>query len=200
MSINLEPYLVDSQIIDWRTPEVSAKAEQLKRAAGLAADSSDELSIIKTVFNYVRDEISHSTDALATMVTCKASDVLAHRTGFCFAKSHLLAALLRANRIPVGFSYQRLSLGRNQFCLHGLNSIYLRDFGWHKVDARGNNERISTQFNPPEVSLAFSADGLGEQNSVSVYERPLKVVAKALESASSVEQLERSLPDSFLNQ
>jgi len=36
-------------------------------------------------------------------VTCKASDVLIYGTGYCYAKSHLLAALLRANAIPAGF-------------------------------------------------------------------------------------------------
>lgn len=32
-----------------------------------------------------------------------ASEVLRERTGFCFAKSHLLAAPLRATGIPTGF-------------------------------------------------------------------------------------------------
>ena len=26
------------------------------------------------------------------------------------------------------------------YCLHGLNAIYLKEFGWYKVDARGNRE------------------------------------------------------------
>lgn len=198
MSINLEPYLAHSRIIDWKTPKVLAKAEQLKSAAGLNGSASDELLLITTVFNYVRDEISHSTDAQASVVTCKASEVLAHQTGFCFAKSHLLAALLRANGIYVGFSYQRLSLGNGQFCLHGLNSVYLSEFGWHKVDARGNNERISTHFAPPKVSLAFDSDGPGEQSSLHVYQAPLEVIAQALELAESVDQLDQNLPDQIL--
>ncbi|WP_338430147.1 transglutaminase domain-containing protein [Synechococcus elongatus] len=35
--------------------------------------------------------------------------MLEYRTGYCYAKSHLLVALLRACSIPAGFCYQRLS-------------------------------------------------------------------------------------------
>lgn len=34
-------------------------------------------------------------------------------SGICYAKSHLLAALLRANKIPAGFCYPRLSAYEN---------------------------------------------------------------------------------------
>jgi len=40
------------------------------------------------------------------VVTCSASEVLREGTGICFAKSHLLAALLRAVGIPAGLCYQ----------------------------------------------------------------------------------------------
>lgn len=43
-------------------------------------------------------------------VTCSASDVLQHRSGICYAKSNLLAALLRKEGIPTRFCYQRLIL------------------------------------------------------------------------------------------
>ena len=56
----------------------------------------------------VRDEISHSGDFRVNQPTCAASEVLRHKAGWCFAKSHLLAALLRANSIPAGLCYQRL--------------------------------------------------------------------------------------------
>ncbi|MDD1704799.1 MAG: transglutaminase family protein [Methanoregula sp.] len=47
-----------------------------------------------------RDEIRHSGDLRRNPVTLKASEVLAYRIGFCSAKSHLPAVLLRANGIP----------------------------------------------------------------------------------------------------
>lgn len=61
--------------------------------------------------DFVRDQIRHSADYRPNPVTCKASEVLRHGTGYCYAKSHLLAALLRANGVPAGLCYQRLSVG-----------------------------------------------------------------------------------------
>ena len=46
------------------------------------------------------------------------------KEGICYAKSHLLAAILRANLFPTGFCYQRLVLDDktdSRFVLHGLN-------------------------------------------------------------------------------
>lgn len=121
----LAPYLAACPIIDWQHPAVLAMAEQL--AAGLPGD----LEIARACYEFVRDEVTHSLDARQNPVTCTASEVLEHRTGYCYAKSHLLAALLRANGIPAGLCYQRLRFADDQpeFCLHGLNAVYLRDFG-----------------------------------------------------------------------
>ena len=71
-------------------------------------------------------------------MTCSASQVLLHGTGFCYAKGHLLAALLRANAIPVGSCYQRLRIDGTgpPFCLHGFNSVHLPAIGWYRIDAR----------------------------------------------------------------
>jgi transglutaminase-like putative cysteine protease len=80
----------------------------VKKAA--KGDNSDE-SISNNCFQFVSDEIKHSLDYRLNPVTCKASDVLFHKTGYCYAKSHLLVALLRANGIPSGLCYQRLSIG-----------------------------------------------------------------------------------------
>lgn len=98
-------------------------------------------------------------------VTCRASDVLKYRTGYCFAKSHLLAALLRANQIPAGFCYQRLTMDdppaqeqndRNLRCtLHGLNAVFLPGIGWYRVDSRGNREGVDARFTSPQEQLAF---------------------------------------------
>lgn len=49
----------------------------------------------------VRDRIKHSNDYKLNPITRKASDVLKHGTGYGYAKSHLLMALLPANNIPL---------------------------------------------------------------------------------------------------
>jgi transglutaminase-like putative cysteine protease len=74
----------------------------------------------------VRDQICHGLDFKLNPISCKASEVLKHGTGYCYAKSHLLAVLLRANKIPAGLCYLGLSFNGNgaPLCLHGLNAAY----------------------------------------------------------------------------
>jgi hypothetical protein len=53
----------------------------------------------------------------------------------------LLAALLRANGIPVGLCYQRLTItDQPPFCIHGLNAVCLQDHGGYHIDVRGIGE------------------------------------------------------------
>ena len=98
----LQKYLAISEYIDRDHPSVAAKA------AELAGTRRGEIEVARRCFEFVRDHIQHSVDFRRNPVTCKASDVLLHGTGYCYAKSHLLAALLRANGIPAGLCYQRL--------------------------------------------------------------------------------------------
>ncbi|MBD3790736.1 MAG: transglutaminase domain-containing protein [Campylobacterales bacterium] len=142
-----------------------------------------DLEIAKNCFEYVRDNINHTGEHKDNISTIKASDVLKYKTGWCYAKSHLLASLLRANNIPTGFCYQRLSCSEYKddiYCLHGLNAIYLKEYGWYKVDARGNKEGVNAQFNPPIEKLAFELEE-NEFNLPEIYAKPLEVVVQTLE-------------------
>ena len=147
----LDRYLAPSRFIDFDTPEVRDCARSLAAAASGATD------IARRCFEFVRDEIRHSADFRLNPVTCRASDELRHRTGFCYAKSHLLAALLRANGIPAGLCYQRVSVGDGgaPYCLHGLNAVHLPETGWYRLDARGNKPVVDARFTPPVEALAF---------------------------------------------
>ena len=78
-------YLKSSRYIDHQHPELQALAKQL--STGLSLEQ-DECEIAKRCFEYVRDEIQHSWDYQVDIVTCAASDVLKHQTGYCYAKSH----------------------------------------------------------------------------------------------------------------
>lgn len=172
----MKAYLEDTDIIDYNNQEVLALAKNL--AQGCETD----VQVAKNCFEYVRDEIRHSGDYQDEITTYKASDVLKHKTGWCYAKSHLLAALLRANGIPTGFSYQRLSCSEYRddvYCLHGLNNIYLKEFGWYRVDARGNKEGVNAQFNPPHEQLAFEL-GEHEFDLLEILAEPLDEVINAL--------------------
>ena len=186
----LDAYLAETEIVDWSHENVRVLADEL------SGDDGD-CAVATRCFHWVRDEIRHSVDHGDQMLTLSASDVLRHRTGFCYAKSHLLAALLRANGIPAGFGYQRLSLDDRgaPFCLHGYSVVWLRNFGWYRVDPRGDRPGISTGFDPPREQLAFEPRVAGEKTFQDILAEPLPTVVEALRRAKSVEELMGQLPD-----
>ncbi len=187
----MNSFLESSQYIDCDHPAIATKA------AALAADVQDKTAIAKACFEFVRDHIKHSWDYQLNPVTCKASDVLQHGTGYCYAKSHLLAALLRANGIPAGLCYQRLTFKDDvpPFCLHGLNAIYLEPYGWYRIDARGNKPGVTAEFCPPLEKLAFPIVVAGEADLPEIWPEPLPVVVRVLESSRDYLQVMENLPD-----
>ena len=184
-------YLASSTYIDSEHPAVRAKAAEL--AAGAVGDAA----IAARCFSFVRDEIAHSWDYRRNPVTCRASDVLQHGTGYCYAKSHLLAALLRANGIPAGLCYQRLAVGEvgPPFCLHGLNAVYLQEFGWYRIDARGNKPGVAAAFAPPQEQLAFPVLAPEERDLPEIWAEPLPQVIASLTGHATVQDVAAHLPD-----
>jgi hypothetical protein len=186
----MDKYLASSEYIDWEKPEVLAQAKDL------ASGVSGAEEITRRCFEFVREEIRHSWDYEQNPVTCKASDVLKHRTGYCYAKSHLLAALLRANEIPAGLCYQRLTITDvPPFCLHGLNAIYLKSYGWYRIDVRGNKQGVSTEFCPPVQELAFPIVTQGEADLPEIWAEPLPVVTEVLINSKTYQEVADNLPD-----
>lgn len=191
-----QDYLRTSAIIDWDNLQVLMRARSLRAEAG-----EDPTAIAQACFEWVRDHIRHSVDYQLNPVTCKASDVLHHRSGYCYAKSHLLAALLRANGIPSGFCYQRLSLDDQSapYCLHGFNGAYLPEWGWYRMDARGNRQdsdaQVNAQFTPPTEQLAFPRNCATEADFPAILPHPLPVVLTALAGDHTWDALLKRLPD-----
>jgi transglutaminase-like putative cysteine protease len=187
----MEEYLQVSEVIDWQHPEVLNRAQQI--SLGIETPRA----IAKACFEWVRDEICHSFDYQMNPVTCRASDVLQHKTGYCFAKSHLLAALLRANQIPTGFYYQRLSIDDQgaPYSLHGFNAIYLPKIGWYRVDARGNKAGVNAQFTPPQEQLAFKIQFPEEADFPAIVAEPLQLIVEVLQAMTTWDSMLQNLPD-----
>jgi transglutaminase-like putative cysteine protease len=183
----VQRFLRPTEVIDYEDAGVRALA------AKLAYDKEPRL-VAARCFEWVRDNIRHSLDHHDNRVTLSASEVLLHGTGLCYSKSHLLAALLRANGIPCGIVYQRLATGTT-FCLHGLNAVWLAEHNWYRVDPRGNREGIATSFDPPKESLAFATTLPGERLINEIFADPLPVVVDALTRCSTMSELCTTLPD-----
>lgn len=192
-SNKITDYLESSKVVDYHSKDIHLLAVQIKN------DSSSKIEIIKMAYEFVRDNVSHSADINGEIVTCKASDVLKSKEGICYAKSHLLAAILRALGIPVGFCYQKLVLEDDiklWIIIHGLNAVYIEELNkWIRLDARGNKEGVNAEFRIDEEKLAFPVrKALGEEDIPIIYSKPDDNVIRALSSYKTVEELFYNLP------
>ncbi|HKV06473.1 MAG TPA: transglutaminase family protein [Candidatus Acidoferrales bacterium] len=187
----MKTFLRATDVIDWKHPAVLARAKELSIGA------RDAREVARRCFEWVRDNIEHSSDFHRNPVTCSASEALQQGTGYCYAKSHLLAGLLRANGIPAGFCYQRLSIDDSgpPYSLHGLNAVYLQEFGWYRVDPRGNKPGVDAQFSPPVERLAFRLNFPEERLFPEILADPLPVVVNALRAHATWDSMYRNLPD-----
>ena len=150
----MEDYLMETPSIDYMNPLIQDKVRELRDESG------DTLDYIKRSYLFVRDEIPHSWDIETNIVSKTASDVLKNKTGICWTKSCLLAALLRADGIPSGVSYQLLTRADDAsegYMIHALNTGYIKDLDkWIRLDARGNKENINAYFSLDEEHLAYT--------------------------------------------
>lgn len=189
-------FLASTPIVDFASP-----AAQPVRAlsANLLRRSPTQLQYIQNAYEYVRDRIAHSADIRGHVVTCAAPDVLRAGEGICFAKSHLLAALLRCRGVPAGFCYQRLILDDDTapvLILHGLNAVYLsQESRWIRLDARGNKPGVNAQFSLTGEQLAFPVrPEWGEEDIPVLYARPDANVVRALTESTFLAALWSHLP------
>lgn len=176
------PFLGSDDVIECDHPAVAELAGRLRR------EHAEDVAYARAAYEWVRDRVTHSLDVADPRVTLTASDVLAARTGLCFAKSHLLAALLRAGGIPAGLCYQRLRDGDGQ-ALHGLVAVHLGG-AWHRIDPRGNKQGIDAQFSLEQERLAYTIDPRhGEMDYPEVYASPSPEVVRALAGATDAAEL-----------
>jgi len=108
-----------------------------------------------------------------------------------------LIKLFLASGIPAGLCYQRLSLTGDgaPYCLHGLNAVYLNDFGWYRIDPRGNKEGVEAKFTPPLEQLAFDTKGRLETDIQGIWPEPLPVIVKTLQKYNTCMAVYENLPD-----
>lgn len=193
----IDEYLSASEYINWNEDSILSKADEFKKKY------ADEISLVKAVYEFVRDEIKHSWDAQDSRVTRSATEVLEQGVGICWAKVNLLAALLRACGIPAGICYQRLALGdvpETGFCIHALNAVYLKSLNrWIRLDARGNKPGVDAQFDPEREKLAFPVRReIGEADYRTVYAAPSDRLMKLLGENTDILYMYRNcLPDSI---
>lgn len=192
-SNKMDEYLKNDSIIDYDNKVIIELADTLFEKA------DNELDFIRKAYEFVRDNISHSADINADIITCTASEVLKAGHGICFAKSHLLTALLRYKSIATGFCYQKLILDDEAapvLIYHGLNGVYIKDYKkWIRLDARGNKPGVNAQFSIETEQLAFPIRSeMGEVDCFVVYPNPDIEVLEKLKKSKTRAELWENLP------
>ncbi len=189
----IDEYLKCDEIIDYKNEAVAGLADTLQEG------SDGETDFIRKAYEYVRDRFPHSADAEEDRITIRASEVLAAGHGICFAKSHLLAAILRAKGVPAGFCYQKLILDDKTapvLIYHGLNGVYIREIDrWIRLDARGNKEGVDARFSLDREQLAFPIrPECGEEDGLVIFPDPDELVIESMREAASRTELWENLP------
>ncbi|NUS26608.1 MAG: transglutaminase family protein [Streptomyces sp.] len=186
---DLSAYLAADEVIDHGHSLVRDTAARLARQA------EDSYAYARLAFEFVRDTIPHSADSGDPRVTWRASDVLEQGTGICYAKSHALAALLRAEDIPAALCYQRLAHDDGDgHAVHGLVAVRFNG-AWHRQDPRGNKAGVDAQFSLGGERLAWVPDpGFNEVDYPVLYAEPHPAVLSALKAAPDRPHLWKTLP------
>ena len=195
-SADLGRYLEDTITIDWQSPRLMEKA-------GTVLEGRDGAEArLEALFRFVRDEVPHAFDVQPEKATCSASEVLREGHGMCYAKSHLLAGMLRYAGFPTGFCYARLASEdqRSGFVLHGFNAVYWSPAeSWLFLDASGRagTPEATVRFEPP-WGLPFEVDpAAGESFVPDIFRRPPKRIIDLLERAPDFAAVSRNLPDAL---
>lgn len=192
-SNQIEAYLKCDNVINYDNEMITELADELFQKA------ENELEFIRMAYEFVRDQISHSADIKEGRLTCSASEVLKAGHGICFAKSHLLAALLRCKAVPAGFCYQKLVLDDETapvLIYHGLNGVYVKEYKkWIRLDTRGNRADVNAQFSVETERLAFAVrPEMGEEDSFIIYPDPDKKILEKFGKYRTRTELWNDLP------
>lgn len=195
-SNDLTDYLKElPPVIQFSNPLIQEKIKAIKSTAASPKERA------KIAFEVARDEVSHSFDTNYQPVTITAEETLKQKEGICFAKSHLLATLLRGMDIPAGFCYQRVlrkGTMESGYALHGLNAIYLPETGWFRVDPRGNKPGVDSQFTTDKEQLAYPIrTELGEVDYPNVLTKPLPSVLEAMRDSKDSQELFYKRPEAL---
>ncbi|MES2464840.1 MAG: transglutaminase family protein [Armatimonadota bacterium] len=191
MNSDLAEYLQPNEWVNSDNPAIIACAQRLSQNA------EDAVAATRNLYHFVRDEIAHSWDVQRPEVNGTASQVLSDGHGICYGKSHLLAALLRAVKIPSGISYQKLTLfddPKDGYAIHALNTVYLTELDrWIRLDARGNKLGVDARFSLEEERLAFPIrPSHGERDYCINHATPHPVVAETLRANTNCLEMYRN--------
>lgn len=117
------PFLRPNQYVNY-----TADSQAVALAAELTAGITDNLEKVKTIYNYVVQNISYDRQLAATVQSGYLPDideVLAKKKGICFDYAALMSAMLRSQEVPT-----KLVVGYTGTVYHAWINVYSEKQGW----------------------------------------------------------------------
>lgn len=185
-SRDLDAFLEETEIINFQHPGIRKKIEEFQHI------SKNKHDWAELAYHFVRDEIQDSVDRDSIDSTISASNTLEQKVGGSFAKSYLLAALLRGMGIPTGLCYHHVTKKGTTVpnnVLHGLNAVYFNElYTWFRVDPIGNKPVVQSEFSISHEMLAYPIQReLDKIDYLYVYNKPESVISSMKQSSDSQE-------------
>lgn len=128
ISVNLSsfaPYLYPNQFVNY-----TASSGAVRKAFGLCMNAQTDLDKVKSIYNYIINNISYDTYKASTVTSGYLPNVdstLSLQRGICFDYAALMACMLRSQGVPTKLVIGTVSPNNAN---HAWNEVYIQNRGW----------------------------------------------------------------------
>lgn len=152
-----EPFLRSNDYVPF-----TAASDCVTKAAELAAQASDDVGVVKAVFDYICANITYDDDKAAEIQFLEApnpDETLKSGKGICFDYASLAASMLRSQGIPTKVIFGYVSPNN---IYHAWNMFYTEQTGWVTVSYQVTKDewnRLDPTFSANGADDTFIGDG-----------------------------------------
>ncbi|HEX3038229.1 MAG TPA: transglutaminase-like domain-containing protein [Oscillospiraceae bacterium] len=125
LSSSLTPYLYPNQFVNY-----TASSSAVRKAFGLCMNAHTDLDKVKSIYNYIINNISYDTYKASTVTSGYLPNVnsaLSSQRGICFDYAALMACMLRSQGVPAKLVVGTVSPNNAN---HAWNEVYIQNRGW----------------------------------------------------------------------
>ena len=159
LSSSLTPYLYPNQFVNY-----TASSGAVRKAFGLCMNAQTDLDKVKSVYNYIINNISYDTYKASTVTSGYLPNVdstLSSKRGVCFDYAALMACMLRSQGVPTKLVVGTVSPNNAN---HAWNEVYIQNRGWItlKIQVTGAGwKRMDSTFGAARTSTIENFIGNG---------------------------------------
>jgi hypothetical protein len=156
---SLSPYLYPNQFVNY-----TASSGAVRKAFGLCMNAQTDLDKVKSIYNYIINNISYDTYKASTVsggYLPNVDSTLSSRRGICFDYAALMACMLRSQGVATKLVVGTVSPKNAN---HAWNEVYIQNVGWItvKIQVTGAGwKRMDSTFGAARTSTIETFIGNG---------------------------------------